>query len=71
MQQHLNILRGRPWLMLLLMLAWLMPQQASATYVDDAANYTVRLGGTNIVYFTAPVYDTSDSDTWIEKGQPR
>ena len=64
-----NILRGRPWLMLLLMLAWLMPQQASATYVDDAANYTVRLGGTNIVYFTAPVYDTSDSDTWIEKGQ--
>ena len=69
MQQHLNILRGRPWLMLLLMLAWLMPQQASATYVDDAANYTVRLGGTNIVYFTAPVYDTSDSDTWIEKGQ--
>ena len=69
MQQHLNILRGRPWLMLLLMLAWLMPQQASATYVDDADNYTVRLGGTNIVYFTAPVYDTSDSDTWIEKGQ--
>ncbi len=64
-----NILRGRPWLLLLLMLAWLMPQQASATYVDDAANYTVRLGGTNIVYFTAPVYDTSDSDTWIEKGQ--
>ena len=69
MQQHLNILRGRPWLMLLLLLAWLMPQQASATYVDDADNYTVRLGGTNIVYFTAPVYDTSDSDTWIEKGQ--
>ena len=69
MQQHLNILRGRPWLMLLLMLAWLMPQQALATYVDDADNYTVRLGGTNIVYFTAPVYDTSDSDTWIEKGQ--
>ena len=69
MQQHLNILRGRPWLMLLLMLAWLMPQQASATYVDEPANYTVRLGGTNIVYFTAPVYDTSDSDTWIEKGQ--
>ena len=55
--------------MLLLMLAWLMPQQALATYVDDADNYTVRLGGTNIVYFTAPVYDTSDSDTWIEKGQ--
>ena len=63
-----NILRGRPWLMLLLMLAWLMPQQASATYVDDAANYTVRLGGTNIVYFTAPVYDTSDGDTWVVLG---
>ena len=41
-----NILRGRPWLMLLLMLAWLMPQQASATYVDEPANYTVRLGAT-------------------------
>ena len=68
MQQHLNILRGRPWLMLLLMLAWLMPQQASATYVDEPDNYTITLGGTNIVYFTAPAYDTSDGDTWVALG---
>ncbi|MBR0202411.1 MAG: hypothetical protein IJQ44_08130 [Bacteroidaceae bacterium] len=68
MQQNTNILRGRPWLLLLLLFAWLLPQEAAATYVDEADNYTVSLGGSNIVYFEAPVYDTDDTDTWIEKG---
>lgn len=68
MQQNTNILRGRPWLLLLLLFAWLLPQEAAATYVDEADNYTVSLGGSNIVYFEAPVYDTDDTDTWIEMG---
>jgi len=68
MQQNTNILRGRPWLLLLLLFAWLLPQEAAATYVDEPDNYTIMLGGTNIVYFTAPVYDTSDGDTWVALG---
>ena len=68
MQQNTNILRGRPWLLLLLLFAWLLPQEAAATYVDEPDNYTIMLGGTNIVYFTAPVYDTSDGDTWVVLG---
>ena len=68
MKQRPNILRGRPWLMLLL-LAWLLPQQAAAaTYVDKPENYSVSLGGSNIVYFTAPVYDTDDNDCWVTAG---
>ena len=59
MQQNTNILRGRPWLLLLLLFAWLLPQQALAddSYVESVDNYTVSLGGSNIVYFEAPVYD--------------
>ena len=68
MQQNTNILRGRPWLLLLLLFAWLLPQEAAATYVDEADNYTVSLGGSNIIYFEAQVYDTDDTDTWIEMG---
>ena len=68
MKQRPNILRGRPWLMLLL-LAWLLPQRAAAaTYVDKPENYSVSLGGSNIVYFTAPVYDTDDNDCWVSAG---
>ena len=63
-----NILRGRPWLMLLLMLAWLMPQQAAASYEDEPANYSVSLGGSNIVYIQAPVYDQNGADTWVYDG---
>ena len=68
MIQDTIISRGRPWLMLLMFFVWLLPQRAAATYVDEADNYTVSLGGSNIVYFEAPVYDTDDTDTWIEKG---
>lgn len=50
MQHHLNILRGRPWLLLLTLFAWLLPQQAAASYEDEPANYSVSLGGSNIVY---------------------
>ena len=68
MNQRPNILRGRPWLVLLVLLGWLLPQRAAATYVDEPDNYTIMLGGTNIVYFTAPAYDTSDGDTWVALG---
>ena len=67
--------RGRPWLMLLLtaLFAWLLPQQAAAdlSYEDDPDNYTVELGGSNVIYFTAPCYDTSGADTWIYDGNLR
>lgn len=54
--------------MLLALFAWLLPQRAAATYVDDKSNYSVSLGGSNIVYFTAPVYDTDGADCWITDG---
>ncbi|MBR0049198.1 MAG: hypothetical protein IJP74_07775 [Prevotella sp.] len=64
------ILRGRPWLLLCLLFAWLLPQTAAATpyYVEDPDNYTVELGGSNFVYFTAPVYDQDGLDMWIHNG---
>ena len=68
MKQFTDFLRGRPWLMLLLLLAWLVPQKAAATYVDEKDNYTVMLGGSNIVYFSAPAYDQEGADCWIQKG---
>ena len=69
MKQSDYISRGRPWLMLLVLFAWLLPQRAAAaTYVDKPANYSVSLGGSNIVYFTAPVYDTDDNDCWVCAG---
>ena len=70
MKQSIDILRGRPWLLLLVLFAWLMPQRASAdTYVDSPNNYTVMLGGTNIVYFAAPVYDMDLADCWVQEGK--
>ena len=73
MIQTLNILRGRPWLVLLAVFAWLLPQEAVAdlSYEDDPDNYTVELGGSNVIYFTAPCYDTSGADTWIYDGNLR
>ena len=66
--------QGRPWLMMLLaVFAWLLPQTAAAdlSYEDDPDNYTVELGGSNVIYFTAPCYDTSGADTWIYDGNLR
>ena len=62
--------RGRPWQMLLLLalLAWLLPQTAGATYVDQTYNYQVALNGSNSISFSMPVYDQEDEDTWILDG---
>ena len=66
MYDNEKIRRGRPWLMLLLLFAWLLPQQAAAEeYLHDPDHYSVSLGGSNIVYFTAPVYDQKNVDQWI------
>ena len=72
MKEKLNILRGRPWLVMLTaaLFAWLLPQTAAAEeYLHDTDHYSVSLGGTNIVYFTAPVYDQKNVDQWIEEGR--
>ena len=73
MEKNSNILRGQPWLMLLALFVWLLPQQAAAelTYEDDPDNYAVELGGSNVIYFTAPCYDTRGADTWIQEGNLR
>ena len=56
--------------MLLALFAWLLPQRAAAEeYVHDPSHYSVSLGGTNIVYFTAPVYDQKNVDQWINEGR--
>ena len=65
-----NLRRGRPWLLLLLLFAWLLPQRVNAeAYVEKPENYSVSLGGSNIVYFTAPVYDQDNADQWITSGK--
>ena len=66
-----NNRRGRPWLVLLLLLAWLTPQRAAASYEEEPDNYSVSLGGTTTVYFTAPVYSQEGADTWIYDGNLR
>ena len=63
MKQNSNILRGQQWLILLALFAWLLPQRAAAEeYVHDPDHYSVSLGGTNIVYFPAPLYDQKNVD---------
>ena len=60
--------RGRPWqwMLLLALFAWLLPQTAAAEqYIHEPDNYTVSLGGTNIIYFKAPVYDQKNVDQWV------
>lgn len=71
MKQTLNILRGRPWLWLWLLIAWLVPQQAAAddgyeTFVDQSYLYNVFVSGTNTVTITVPCYDQEGADAWIE-----
>ena len=69
MRNSINILRGRPWLLLAALFAWLHPQTAAAkAYLEDPDHYSVSLGGTNIVYFEAPVYDCNGGDQWITDG---
>ena len=73
MKQSKNIRRGRPWLMLLALLAWLLPQQAVAdtydTYVDMSYNYGVSLDGSNTVKIHVPVYVQEGADCWIKDGK--
>ena len=58
--------RGRPWLLLAALFAWLLPQTAAAEqFIHDPDNYSVSLGGTNIIYFKAPVYDQKNVDQWV------
>ena len=41
-------------MILTVLFVWLLPQRAAATaYLEDANNYTVMLGGSNIVRFSA------------------
>ena len=69
MRQSNIIRRWRPWLLLAVLFAWLLPQKAAAqTYVDKPENYSVSLGGTNIIYFMAPAYDMDGADCWISNG---
>ena len=69
MQQHLNILRGHPWLLLLMLFMWVTPRANAEAWVEDPDHFSVSLGGSNIVYFTAPVYDQDNADQWITSGK--
>lgn len=57
-------------LLLAALFAWLLPQNMAAApyYVEDPDNYSVELGGSNVVYFSAPVYDQDGLDMWIHNG---
>ena len=73
MKKTTNILRGRPWLLLLALLTWLVPQRAAAddnyeTYVDQSILYNVFVSGTNTVTITVPCYDMEGADAWIYNG---
>lgn len=73
MKQESNFLRGRPWLMLLALFVWLVPQRAAAddsyeTYVDQSILYNVFVSGTNTVTITVPCYDMEGADAWIYDG---
>ena len=65
--------RGRPWLLLLALFSWLLPQQAVAdtydTYVDKSYNYSVSLDGSNTVKIHVPVYVQQGADCWIKDGK--
>ena len=64
-----NNRRGRPWLLIAALFAWLLPQTAAAEqFIHEPDNYSVSLGGSNIVYFTAPVYDQKNVDQWVRYG---
>ena len=61
------------WLMLLVLLAWMVPQQASAddayeTFVDQSILYNVFVSGSNTVTITVPCYDMEGADAWIMDG---
>ena len=65
MGQKLERLGG---VLLLVFLAWLLPQRASAQSVDQTYNYQVMLNGSNAVRIVVPVYDMAGADTWVTNG---
>ena len=72
MKQSINILRGRPWLIMLLaaLIAWLQPQDVVAANrsVNMTYNYQVMLSGSNTIRIKAPVYDEDLDDHWVRNG---
>ena len=74
MNNTTRFLQVRPWHMLWLLLAWLLPQTALAdgdytTYVDMSYNYGVSLDGSNTVKIHVPVYVQEGADCWIKDGK--
>ena len=65
-----NVRRGRLWLVLLALFAWLLPEQAAAdpTLVENTSNYSVTLTGSNVITIEAPLCDFDGIDTWINDG---
>ena len=69
MKQTTNIYRGRPWLLLCLLFAWLLPQTAAAErFVEKKYQYMVMLNGSNAIRIKAPVYDEDRDDHWVCNG---
>ena len=58
--------RGRPWLLMLcLLFAWLLPQNAVAdSPLLQPYRYQVMLNGSNTVRISAPIYDEVSTDNW-------
>jgi hypothetical protein len=51
------------------LLAWIVPQRAVATFVDEAYNYSVSLNGSNKIRIQVPVYDERGADCWVKNGK--
>ena len=69
MKQSINLLQGRPWLLLAVLFAWLLPQKAAAErFVEKKYQYMVMLNGANTIRIKAPVYDEDLDDHWVCNG---
>ena len=73
MKQFLQNLREQRWLMLLVLLGWLLPQQAVAddgydTFVDQSYMYNIYVSGSNTVTISVPLYDQEGADCYIVDG---
>ena len=73
MKQFLKNLREQRWLMLLVLLGWLLPQQAVAddgydTFVDQSYMYNIYVSGSNTVTISVPLYDQEGADCYIVDG---
>ena len=51
-----------------MLMAWLVPQTAAATHVDETYNYQVMLNGSNTIRIQVPVYDQEGYDCWVTDG---